>query len=111
MVSFWCLLFMVGSNRRGRLMIGFSARESAHRVLHFNDKAILGRQQRGALRYWCRKLCADCPNLQAASEPVRLSSGFSGGQWLCCSGLGASAHVSGQKLLIFLRVIYQYVGN
>ncbi|MFL5667644.1 MAG: hypothetical protein ACJ8BW_40805 [Ktedonobacteraceae bacterium] len=33
------------------------------------------------------------PNLQSLRFVVGLSSGFSGGQWLCCSTFGASAHV------------------
>ena len=62
-------------------MIGFSVRESAHRVLHFNYKAILGRQQRGALRYWCRKLCADCPNLSERISDTPQEDEVESNQW------------------------------
>ena len=54
-----------------------------------------------------RKFPVHCAlNLQPPSEAVRLSSAFSGDQWLCCSTFGASAHVSGQNLLTF-QGIYQ----
>jgi len=54
---------------------------------------------------WCKKREASCPNLQPLSEAVRLSSGFPGGQWLCCSGLGASAHLSSLAQFWWFKLI------
>jgi hypothetical protein len=48
-------------------------------------------------------------NLQKWCTNVRLWSGFSDCQWLCCSGLGATAYVWGPNLLTFW-VIYHF-GN
>src|SRR5205823_5302691 len=45
------------------------------------------------------------PNLQLSSTTNRSRGVFSGSQWLCCSGLGSTAHSSRQNLLTFLHVI------
>ncbi len=53
-------------------------------------------------------LCADHPNLQKRCTIIRFWGGFSGSQWLCCSGLGATVQHSGQNVPTF-RVIYHLV--
>src|SRR2546426_11515281 len=55
-----------------------------------------------------RKFPVHCAvHLQPLRFAVRLSRGFSGGQWLCCSTLGSTAHSSRQHLLTF-HVIYHH---
>jgi len=57
--------------------------------------------------YWCKKWHADYPNLQRSRSTNSSRGGFSRSQCLCCSWLGATAHVWGQKPLTF-HVIYHW---
>ncbi len=57
---------------------------------------------------WCRESarCApsDHPNVPRVRTTIRISRGFSDGQWVCCSPFTPTAHSSRQNLLLFIEI-------